>query len=116
MGRYLNFLGLMFVLVLGQTPAALATDYEFTTIDFPGAPFSEALGISNVGEIVGAYGSAGPEHGFLPTRGTSRNASCSVPATGHSRARETSADSGMIDPGWQRAGGGGYHVHLVRSR
>ena len=54
MGRYLNFLGLMFVLVLGQTPAALATDYEFTTIDFPGAPFSEALGISNVGEIVGA--------------------------------------------------------------
>ena len=32
MGRYLYFLGLVFGLVLGQTSAALATDYEFTTI------------------------------------------------------------------------------------
>src|SRR5215469_8166575 len=66
MGRYLNFLGLVFCLVLGQTSAALATDYEFTTIDFPGAPFSETLGINNVGEIVGVY-RAGPERGFLLT-------------------------------------------------
>src|SRR5215467_6886668 len=70
MGRYLNFLGLVFCLVLGQASAALAADYEFTTIDFPGAHFSETLGINNVGEVVGAYGAAGPEHGFLLSRGT----------------------------------------------
>jgi len=70
MGRYLNFLGLVFCLVLGQASAALATDYEFTTIDFPGAHFSETLGINNVGDVVGAYGAGGPEHGFLLSRGT----------------------------------------------
>src|SRR5215470_3474887 len=67
MGRYLYFLGLVLGLVLGQTSAALAADYDFTIIDFPGAPFSETLGINNVGEIVGVY-VAGPEHGFLLTR------------------------------------------------
>jgi hypothetical protein len=37
----------------------------FTSIDFPGASFTQAQGINPRGDIVGRYDSAGMTHGFL---------------------------------------------------
>jgi YVTN family beta-propeller protein len=43
----------------------------FSTIDFPGATFTQAASINNVGEIVGSYNdSQGVGHGFLLSNGT----------------------------------------------
>jgi uncharacterized membrane protein len=41
----------------------------FTTIDVPGAIFTEALGINNRGDIVGDYGNASGEHAFILEQG-----------------------------------------------
>lgn len=51
----------------------LAANYTYTTIDFPavGTLESEAVGINNVGQIVGGYMSAdGNRHGFVYSGGT----------------------------------------------
>lgn len=59
---YLLMLG--FGLALSPTAAA-GEDPTFTTIDFPGASFTSAVGINPQGDIVGAYVSAGVLHGYL---------------------------------------------------
>src|SRR5712692_11283707 len=40
----------------------------FTTIDFPGASYTDAQGINRRGHIVGEYMSGGETHGFLLRR------------------------------------------------
>ena len=48
----------------------VAGSFTFTTIDFPGSSFSNALGINNSGQVVGAYDTGTtPEHGFLLSGG-----------------------------------------------
>lgn len=43
---------------------------QFTSIDFPGAPFTRAFGINPGGDIVGTYrDTAGKQHGFLLSGG-----------------------------------------------
>jgi hypothetical protein len=59
---------LVFTLVLLVTPVGLAVTY--TTIDYPGATYTLALGINTAGDIVGAY--TDPTfryHGFLLSQG-----------------------------------------------
>jgi hypothetical protein len=45
--------------------AALATEYSFTPIDVAGASYTYAFGINDSGIIVGYYGNATGEHGYL---------------------------------------------------
>jgi len=59
-----------FALVILAGPApAVASEKTFTTIDFPGADSSMAVGINARGDIVGVYGVVGMNHGFLLSRG-----------------------------------------------
>ncbi|MBI4528708.1 MAG: hypothetical protein HY695_33340 [Deltaproteobacteria bacterium] len=65
-----------FVLVLAvfavNGRVALAVDYEFTSIDFPGALSTAAFGINNLGDIVGGRDTtpSGGGSGFLLSGGT----------------------------------------------
>lgn len=54
-------------LFLALAPAANAqvVSYTFTTIDAPGAGYTEAYGINNAGFIVGHFSDATGDHGFL---------------------------------------------------
>jgi hypothetical protein len=46
----------------------LLDDGIFTTIDVPGATFTEPIGINTAGQIVGDYlDASGTQHGFLAT-------------------------------------------------
>lgn len=64
MKQYPLFFLTMLILVLGVTTSALA--FTFTTIDYPGSIFTEALGINNPGRIVGYFkNSSFGVHGFL---------------------------------------------------
>ena len=58
---------------LGITPVAgVAASFQFTTIDYPGATYTQAVGINASGRIVGSYrDSVGTQHGFLLVRGDS---------------------------------------------
>src|SRR5262249_25010782 len=58
-------------LLMGLTvPAKADDDYDFTTIDVPGATSTEALGINASGQIVGQYDDAsGTTHGYLLCKG-----------------------------------------------
>src|SRR3990172_3427003 len=47
-----------------------ATAPSFTTIDVPGAIFSDAFGISAQGDIVGQFGDGTGQHGFLLRQGS----------------------------------------------
>jgi hypothetical protein len=55
--------------VLGATSTLLADSPTFTVIDFPGAAFTEANGISPRGDVIGDYAAtltgSGPHHGFV---------------------------------------------------
>ena len=53
----------------GQDVKGFFYDGTFTTIDFPGATRTEALGINERGQVVGAY-STDATHGFLYSEGT----------------------------------------------
>jgi probable HAF family extracellular repeat protein len=53
----------------GQDVKGFLYDGTFTTIDFPGAARTEALGINERGQVVGAY-SSDATHGFLYSKGT----------------------------------------------
>jgi hypothetical protein len=58
------------LLMLGVRLVALAAQGTFTTIDFPGATFTNVTGINPGGDIVGGYDSAdGVGHGFLLSKG-----------------------------------------------
>jgi uncharacterized membrane protein len=56
--------------LLALTPAALAGAQSFTTIDYPGAGATSALGINPAGDIVGGYSNGCcDEHGYLMRHG-----------------------------------------------
>jgi probable HAF family extracellular repeat protein len=59
-------------LLLGVSSGGHAAPlYTFTTIDRPGAAFTEPVGINSAGQIVGYYSdTAGRVHGFLLSQGT----------------------------------------------
>ena len=50
---------------LASVDRATAVEYEFTTIDVPGADRTEAYGINNAGQIVGLFFDATGQHGFM---------------------------------------------------
>src|SRR5207245_1195834 len=56
-----------FALLVMPTGALALT---FTTIDVPGAAFTEAAGINPQGDIGGLDSAGGPEHGFLVHEGS----------------------------------------------
>lgn len=59
----------------GFTPvASAAPSFQFITIDYPGATYTQAVGINASGHIVGSYrDSAGTQHAFLLMRGRRRD-------------------------------------------
>jgi len=57
---------------------------NFTTLDPPGAPFTEALGIGASGNIVGHYASTNGNQGFLLNKGAFTT--ISVPGSASTRA------------------------------
>src|SRR5262249_47290328 len=58
------------ITVFGGVQMAVAdVQYSFTTIDFPGAPFTVGSGINDSGQIVGQYMVDGI-HGFLDSGGS----------------------------------------------
>lgn len=60
----------VFVLLSGAASLTFADNYNYTTIDFPGAAESAAGSINNAGQIVGGYQlSDGSRHGFLLSGG-----------------------------------------------
>jgi uncharacterized membrane protein len=61
----LGALTLTFVMI-----PSLAFAVTFTAIDVPGATATAAVGINDGGQIVGAFGDAGVQHGFLLDKGT----------------------------------------------
>lgn len=65
-----NLLTLVAVCLLALAPAALAGSPRFTTIDYPDAAATFALGINPAGDIVGGYSNGCcDEHGFLLHKG-----------------------------------------------
>ncbi len=61
-----KFWAALTVCLLALAPAALAGPPQFTTVDYPGAIATFALGINPAGDIVGAWDdSSGSEHGFV---------------------------------------------------
>src|SRR5258708_21273222 len=65
--RLMNLLTLS--LALGLAPKVLAGTPTFTTIDYPGAPFTLAIDINFGGQIVGRYNDAAGSHGYLLSKG-----------------------------------------------
>ena len=59
-----------FVVLLGAAALSLASNYTYTTIDFPGAIDSAVGDINNLGQMVGGYQLPdGSRHGFLLSGG-----------------------------------------------
>src|SRR5260370_27389982 len=65
MRRYLALYLVPLSFVVAVTTRARANEETFTTIDFPGASLTIAVGINPRGDIVGQYMTAGVSHGFL---------------------------------------------------
>jgi len=56
----------LFVPLAGAKPTAASTHGTFSTIDYPGSPYTVPLGVNDLGVITGAYtGTDGNPHGFL---------------------------------------------------
>src|SRR5689334_15981413 len=60
-----------------------ASEYTFTTFDFPNSSFNRAFGINDTGQIVGSY-SITEEQGYLYSRGSF--SSIDVPGSGITNA------------------------------
>jgi probable HAF family extracellular repeat protein len=60
---------LLIVGLIGGAPATATAEFVFTTIDVPGAQFTNAFDINNAGQIVGASFETTGAHGFLLTGG-----------------------------------------------
>ena len=56
--------------LLGNVAAPVATERNFSMIDFPGASSTQAWSINAAGDIVGFYAAAGITHGFLLSAGS----------------------------------------------
>ena len=69
MRRQLTLYLLALSFALSATSNVLAQDRTFTTIDFPGATITDAIGINPRGDIVGFYTLSGTTHGFLLSGG-----------------------------------------------
>jgi hypothetical protein len=65
--RCLFFVSLLTSVSAGSSAATL---YTFTTIDVPGANFTQPKGINNAGQIVGEFSDAAGAHGFLKAGAT----------------------------------------------
>jgi len=78
------------LLLVCAAPGIAAT---WTTIDYPGADSTQALGINNNGDIVGLYTLGGQTHGFLYKAGTF--SSIDVPGAIQTVAQGIN-DSGLI--------------------
>jgi hypothetical protein len=57
--------GLMAWSLLAALPGPAQAQYDFTTLDVPGAASTFALGINDAGQIVGSYSDGARDHGFL---------------------------------------------------
>ena len=70
MNKTLLTSGALWAAALLATVPATAASYSFTTIDAPGAIYTQASGINNSGEIVGtALTAAGAQEGFVDVNG-----------------------------------------------
>ena len=58
-------LGIALLFAICMVSSGFAHDHAFTTIDVPGASFTQALGINPKGDVVGVYSNATGTHGFL---------------------------------------------------
>src|SRR5260370_1062769 len=67
--RRFTTLGLALLFAICMVSSGFAHDHGFTTIDVPGASFTEAFGINPEGNIVGHYSNARGLHGFLLSEG-----------------------------------------------
>src|SRR6266540_2701731 len=66
--RRFTTLGLALLFAICMVSSGFAHDHGFTTIDVPGASFTEAFGINPEGNVVGLYSNATGTHGFLLRR------------------------------------------------
>jgi len=66
--RRFTTLGLALLFAICMVSSGFAHDHGFTTIDVPGASFTQALGINPKGNVVGVYSNATGTHGFLLRR------------------------------------------------
>lgn len=63
-------LALAAVLVLSTPAYADPRSFVYTTIEYPGATFTQAFGVNAAGDVVGTYRDAsGRQHGFLLSAG-----------------------------------------------
>jgi hypothetical protein len=62
-------LGFFGIMLFGGVENALAAPYSFTTIDYPGAFFTVAMGINNAGQIVG-FSSVSNDGSYLLSDGS----------------------------------------------
>src|SRR5260370_14889717 len=67
--RRFTTLGLALLFAICMVSSGFAHDHGFTTIDVPGASFTEAFGINPEGNIVGQYSNTTGIHGFLLSSG-----------------------------------------------
>jgi uncharacterized membrane protein len=67
--RRFTTLGLALLFAICMVSSGFAHDHGFTTIDVPGASFTEAFGIDPEGNIVGQYSNSTGLHGFLLSDG-----------------------------------------------
>ncbi len=62
-------LGLFFVFVCTLNVRAHGQEFDFGTINFPGASYTSAYGINASGKIVGSYSDSNSSNGFLYSGG-----------------------------------------------
>lgn len=68
--KFLFHLISLTLILLLSSPVTWAASYTFTSVDVPGATVTEAHGINDAGQIVGAYqDTTGTYHGFLSSGG-----------------------------------------------
>ena len=71
MNRMAAVAAVLFIGMLALAPRALATQYIFETIYYPGADSMSVHGISDNGQVVGSYeDSKAATHGFVYSAGT----------------------------------------------
>jgi probable HAF family extracellular repeat protein len=88
----------------------LLDDGIFTTIDVPGATFTQAFGINELGQIVGSYVDvSGAECGFLLDKGSF--ATIDIPGATHTDANGIN-NRGQFVGGFTDAGGA-FHGFLA---
>jgi probable HAF family extracellular repeat protein len=99
-------------LMTKQADKGEGDDKAFTSIDFPGATFTTAVGVNDRREIVGSYliGTPSTRHGFLFYGGT--YTSVDVPGATFTNARGINAPGDIV--GEYRDAGGQVHGFLLR--